>query len=678
MKSINNVTLRSIPLIRLLVPFIGGIYLGSIISDFEISWMVSLLPLFIVCLYFLHKRKSTLYFGLVCYITITLLGVLIIDQNDDRIDSQVPTALVSVPIRYKATLQDDLSKQSGKQWVSINLKIDSFLSQRGWLKLSFPIQAIIQTKDTISKISYGSEISFRGSLDTIATNRNPYAFDYQQFLFRKGMTHQVFIAKDDWKITDKQNGSLYASAKKLQNRLAGILAKYIDEPKNLGIAIAMILGNKDFIPSALYDAYRQTGSAHIMAVSGLHVGIIVFIVMILLKPMRTRTLWSKMLKAISIITILTCYAFVTGLSISVVRATFMYTSVILIYLLSHQKNIWNTLAGVAFIILIIQPQQLFQIGFQFSFLAIIGIMLFNPLLAQYIKSDNRIIKYALSLITVSISAQALLWPLIIYYFNMFSFGFLLTSLLIIPAAFLIISIGIILLLVDFISPAVGTLVAALLNSILSATNGFVSSVQLLSPISYERIWMSTAILIMSYITMMLLFKVMNTFSKLRLYSLLLTINIMLISVAVQIYDRNHKAYVVIYEHPKEMIIDLIHDRICYFLSSKPNIDTEFLVSSNRIRHGVKEVITLNLEADYQDRQLQKSGHHIQFHGIVIDLQALINTSRKRPKQLTINNQKLDNVDHWVVSHSCSATIIDRASLCHSISQSGPKIFMADL
>lgn len=678
MKSNKNITLRSIPLIRLVIPFAAGIYLGSLLSGHDIKRLMVVIPLLCLISYMMHIRKSQLWFGLTALITIALLGIIRIDQIQEQTNRQVPPILQSIPATYKATLQDDLYTQPDKQWISTHLNIDSIYLNDQWHPRSFPVQAIIQRQDTFSQIAYGTEISFQGEIDTIAANRNPFAFDYKQFLFRKGITHQVFIAQDQWKITKHDGESLYASANRLQTRLSHTLAAYIQQADNQGIAIAMILGNKDYIPSELYEAYRKTGSAHIIAVSGLHVGIIAFIIMAMLKPMTTRSKWAKLLKAGGIISILTSYAFVTGLSISVVRATVMYASVILIYLLSHQKNIWNTLAGVAFLILIIQPQQLFQIGFQFSFLAITGILLFNPLLSQYIHSENRIIKYILSLFTVSISAQALLWPLIIYYFNLFSFGFLLTNLLIIPAAFLIILIGLLLLAVDFVAPTLGPPLASLLDGILTVTNGFVNYVQQLSPMTYDRIWMSTSVLLLCYLMMTALFKLLHRYSKLQVFSLLVTANLIFILIAAQVYQINHRASVVVYEHPREFIFDLIHDRTCYSFMSNSNTKTAFIAESNRIKHGVRDVIKLDIDTDYQDHQVLKTGSLIQFHGFVIDINALADPRHKTPKQVSINHHTGDQIDRWIVNHQSESFKVDQGVNHHSLTQSGPKIFTTDL
>ena len=633
-----------------------------------------MIPLLCILSYLSHTQKSRITFGIVTYTAMIILGMIRFDLFFESTSNQVPQSIISEKIKYKATIAENTDFGLEQEWLSIDIIIDSILINNQWIDQSIPVIAIIQIDSLITEFQYGDNIIFDGTLEPISENRNPHTFNYQRYLFLNGITHQVYLPSQEWTLLKTRKVSIQSIAKRIQSILTDVLRKYIPDPDNQGIAVAMILGNKNYISSDVLTAYQETGSAHIIAVSGLHVGIVSYIILLILTPFSFRSVISRAFKATIIISCLIAYALITGMSISVIRATVMYSSLIFIYLFSSQRNIWNTLAGAAFLILLYQPQQLFHIGFQFSFLAIIGILFFNPYLNRFIKTENTILRYFLNLFTVSVSAQSLLWPLIIYYFNIFSFGFLVSNILIIPAAFFIILCGILLLIFHTISATFSYIIAHILNGILTCINHFVFYIQQIDPISYDKIWMSSIAVVLCYGMMWSLAQLLYRPASRYLFSFLFSFNLLLSLIAVNTYHINHSGSLVIYDHKKEFIIDLIHDRTCYSIVSAPLNDLTFISERNRIRHGIRNIIHLDINKDYIDQHIKKWGHHVEFHEYVLDIEALLNTDKTTFKKILINDQKTNpQKDEWIIGLRESKKEQTDINSYHDISEQGPLI-----
>ena len=231
------------------------------------------------------------------------------------------------------------------------------------------------------------------------------------------------------------------------------------------VVAAMALGDKSALTHELKDTYSKTGASHILALSGLHLGIIYALLSMLVVGRR----W-QMITQVAIIISIWAFVFLTGMSTSVVRSAVMLTIYALLAIGHRHKMSVNTLAFTAIIMLLVSPQALFDVGFQMSFMAVFSILLFVPLFyrpfsAEYLMT-HRIVKWAWGMIAVSVAAQIGVAPLIAYYFGRFSCYFLLTNFIVIPAATLILYLSLGTLLI----PSIGiilTSIVGLLNSALA-------------------------------------------------------------------------------------------------------------------------------------------------------------------------------------------------------------------
>ena len=230
------------------------------------------------------------------------------------------------------------------------------------------------------------------------------------------------------------------------------------------VVAAMALGDKSALTRELKDTYSKTGASHILALSGLHLGIIYALLSMLVVGRRWQTITQ-----VAMILSIWAFVFLVGMSASVVRSAVMLTVYALLALGHRQKMSVNTLAFTAIVMLLVTPKALFDIGFQMSFMAVFSILLFVPLFyrpfsAEYLMT-HRVVKWIWGMVAVSVAAQIGVAPLIAYYFGRFSCYFLLTNFIVLPAATIILYLSLATLLIPSIGIVLANMVG-LLNSTL--------------------------------------------------------------------------------------------------------------------------------------------------------------------------------------------------------------------
>jgi competence protein ComEC len=309
----------------------------------------------------------------------------------------------------------------------------------------------------------------KGSPQELQPPANPGEFDYKKFLTYRKIYHQHFLRKESvhylannppWKIIDYS----------IQARVWAerVLSEHIQNQRERAVAFALILGVKDGLDNDLVHAYASSGAMHVLAVSGLHVGIIYLIMMTLFKPLKSMK-HSKWVLAIMSVGILWSYAFITGLSPSVLRAVTMFSFLSFARALTYHTNIFNTLAISAFCLLMWEPYMLMSVGFQLSFMAVIGIVYVQPKLYQLWEPDNLAIDKIWQITCVSMAAQLSTFALGLLYFHQFPAYFLVSNLFVIPGALISLCLGIGLLAASWFAP-----VAAVLGLILEGALGLMN------------------------------------------------------------------------------------------------------------------------------------------------------------------------------------------------------------
>jgi competence protein ComEC len=292
----------------------------------------------------------------------------------------------------------------------------------------FEFDPTLKTGDQLIILARPQEIKNMG---------NPFEFDYQSMMKKKGIWFSVYLDKGSYLKTGGQINRMIYLAERMRDKLVSILAAAKIGKEERSVVAALTLGYRTELDPETTDYFASTGAMHVLAVSGLHVGLIYFILGFLLSPLK-RTKIGTFFCPVGLLSFLWIYAFITGFSPSVQRATVMFSFIIIGSVIGRPVNIYNSLSASALVLLLLNPNIMFEVGFQLSYLAVFGIVLIQPKLAALIVVKSKYLKWGWDLFTVSLAAQLATFPLGLLYFNQFPNLFWLSNFFVIPGATLII------------------------------------------------------------------------------------------------------------------------------------------------------------------------------------------------------------------------------------------------
>ena len=460
-----------------------------------------------------------------------------------------------------------------------------------WQPSSGKVLLSFSKKDSIS-LRYGDVLLIKGEPHRVPSPANPHEFDYQKFLSYKNVYHQQFLSKKECKvIAYKPESEWMKKAIMVRTWAACVLQRYVQGNREQHVVKALVLGNTDGMDSELLQAYSLSGTLHVLAVSGLHVGIIYGILLALLKPFANSHAGRWALAGISI-AVLWAYAFVTGLSPSVLRAVTMFSFMALAKPMGQRTNIYNTLALSAFCLLLYDPFLIMSVGFQLSYIAVAGIVFLYPRLYFMWKPSSWGTNKIWQLTAVSIAAQVATFPVGLLYFHQFPVYFLFFNLVAIPLSSIILVGGLLLLAVAFLSPVASALgiavsvLAQMLNKTVALTE--VLPFHQLGQV-YINVWQ--CLLIMAMIaTLVLLFVKRRFFFVHMLLVLAFVFSFLQWS---QFADSMRNNKMVVYHLSGHTAIDIMSARRVYSFVDKNlsgNAKMDYHVTPNRLHAGISQVV----------------------------------------------------------------------------------------
>ncbi len=447
-------------------------------NQFRISFsiLITVCSLILIIIFILtFKGLTEVYkirwlFGSLVYFFLFFSGILLFESRSydlDRIAAHVDDS--------RCFIGKVISKpQKKNKTVKLILRIISYKDSDMWYKCNTKTQAYIQKNYSSGKLAYGDIIIIKTALRHVKGPENPCEFNYKKLLQYKGIIRESYIKSRAWKLIGRAN-NLLTYSQNLRSFLLELYKKYGFENDEFAVLSALTLGYRDELGAELKKSFSSAGVMHILAVSGLHTGIIFYVLNIVFGFLQN-VRYGKTIKLLLVILALWFYALLTGASISVVRASAMFSLINLGSYMRRMINIYNILAALAFFLLIFNPYQVFDVGFQLSFLAVLSIVFLQPRLYSLFTFRNCLTDRIWMLFTVSISAQAGIFPVVIYYFHHFPLYFWLTNILILPIVAVVIFLAI--LLYAF-SPVyhIAHLIAELLNVLLKAINFLVNEVR---------------------------------------------------------------------------------------------------------------------------------------------------------------------------------------------------------
>ncbi|MEP7265467.1 MAG: ComEC/Rec2 family competence protein, partial [Bacteroidota bacterium] len=439
--------LQQSPLLRLLIPFAVGIIAGNITecNSFQAVCLFGIVSV-LYLLIFILVRKISYSFRWIHGLLLTTVffcagfSTSILSTASNRPDHFMHASSSFYIIRITAPPIETSTafKTEGE--------VKAALINGKWQYATGKIQMyLLRGMDTIC---YGDYIVLHGQPAPVANPLNPYEFNYASYLASHNIYAQVYAAPSKWKkLPANETSAIYDFSWKLRDYLVNVLKSAIPDKDIYSVASALLVGYEEDIGDDVLKAYSSSGTLHVLSVSGMHVALIYkvleWLFSFLLKYKRGRPFYF-----ITILLFIWFYSLLSGLAPSVLRAAMMLSVVILGKWMSRTSTVYNSMFVSCFLLLAFNPFLLQEVGFQLSLLAVGGIVFIHPLLFRVYTPKGKILYALWSMISISLSAQLLTFPISLYYFHQFPNLFLLSNILIIPATTIAIYACIVLVIVS--------------------------------------------------------------------------------------------------------------------------------------------------------------------------------------------------------------------------------------
>ena len=445
-KKILRALLNRAPMLRVVLSLMAGILLAEYLPAPPVRVLVAgvgvCFVLEIVAAF--SKKLGRHIFAPVLWLTLILTGWLITSLRTPADPFAEPPGECVMLFRLQ-----DTPRKTPKCY-KVEAEVEAVRDSLGWHTAEGRMMLNVRQDSAATHLAFGSRIIARGTPQVPSNSLSHSGFDYQKYLRRKGILWQCFVDTAQWKtVVAKNTFSLRGWSKQLQQRLVLRIRSCRLTPSQQGIAEALLLGWRDDVDEPTQQHFRDAGITHLLCVSGLHVGIVAWIVGALLFFLGSLR-WQRMVKGLVQILAVWFFVLLTGLAPSTMRAGIMFSILIVGKMFSQRPNLVNNLATSAFLLLCFRPMLLFDVGFQLSYAAVLGIGAFYDPLCELIPFENIPFKWnpmhrLWQLICLSTSAQLGTLPLVLYHFHQFPTYFLIANVTIVPLAGLL--LGTVLLMV---------------------------------------------------------------------------------------------------------------------------------------------------------------------------------------------------------------------------------------
>ncbi|MBN1187381.1 MAG: ComEC/Rec2 family competence protein [Bacteroidales bacterium] len=549
--------IKKIPFLRFLIPFIIGICIQNYVpfKRYHIN-ILYIFSLTILVFYVIRRNKLKLannewINGIIINILIFIAGLSLSYSKN-----MVPQYVNNDPAHctYIAYIAEtpDTSEIKNKYLV----RIISYKKDNNWYKTKGKAIVYLPKNEKSSSLSTGSTIVFHSKLFPYLNRGNPEEFNYQRYMNSKNIYCYTYIKNESWRYLEKKTVTLRLLSIQIRQHIHSLYQKYGINNSELAVLSALTLGDRSELDADLNKAYAQSGAMHILAVSGLHIGILYLVLNFLLVFRKKR----KFMKVTIILLCIWFYAIITGLSPSVQRAAIMFSFISLGKAGKRDINIYNILSLSALIILLFDPRMLFQAGFQFSFLAVAGIIFFQPRISSLLKPKTKAMNFAWQLLSVSFAAQLSTFPLTLYYFQYFPSYFWITNLLIIPIIPLLYSCAILLIIFSF-SNIIASSIAWIISLTIRFLNLLTNNISSLPGSTINEISISKTEVILIYLIIISLAVSFLTYNKKWLLASLSCIVLFICSDILSEYKAYTQNRFIVYNTPDKSLAQMIDGKV---------------------------------------------------------------------------------------------------------------------
>ena len=560
-----------------------------------------------------YWQRKTLFFVFITWITFFLTGMILVYENDTT--NHTNYFQKHVKNTSKAILAIEKVLKPGNyhhKYVAGVIQVDG-------KKTIGHVLLNIEKDSTRLLFNTGDLLFLKNKFEDIKTSLNPHQFNYKHYLKKQGINQQVYATHQEILLLDESKFSLLRFIDAFRVNIQKSLRRYHFTEDELAVMNALLLGQRQEISKELSDNYSKAGAIHILAVSGLHVGIILLILSFVLKPLE-RVNKGILIKLVLVILFLWFFALLAGLSASVIRAVTMFSAIAIGQFFNKRNAIEHSLIFSMFIILLWNPLFLFDVGFQLSYTAVFGIIWVQPVLSQLWKPTFFIVDKGWQLITVSVAAQLGVLPISLFYFHQFPGLFFISNLIIIPFLGVILGLGLVVLVLSYVS-ILPLFLEGFYGDIISILNKVVAFVARQENFLFSEISFSSVKMIFSYLLIFSGFQLFLKLNAKRCFLFLGSILAFQCVFIVEKYTKAQKSELIVFHKSKNTIIgkrkgssfEVYHSMDSLLISSQKllinykvgeNISSQnYLKLSNLMYYKKKVVLIIDKDGLYNIKEL---------------------------------------------------------------------------
>lgn len=616
------------PFVRMLIPFALGVWCCVCISSFRLTPTVTIgiaLALFAmaaVTAFVLKSYRHNWVFGAVMACYLVLAGYALTQVHQAETQKDYYRNYEADAKYYVARVYDYPTERPNSIRTVLDLEYQ-FGDSLPSLPISGKVMAYFPKSDSAFALRYGDLIAIPAPVRAVTPPLNPGEFDYKAYLERKGITGQIYLKDEDWLDLQINNANpIYAFSYCFRDILLASLQRSGLSNDEYGVAAAILLGYDDNLADEVRKNYVAAGSMHILCVSGMHVGIIYLLASFLLGFLN-RKKWQKVLKQALLLALIWFYALIAGLSPSILRASLMLTFVIVGEMIHRKGFIINSIAASAFVLLCVNPNNLFEIGFLLSYAAVLGIVVLQRPIYSWFVIKNKLLDRAWEITAVALAAQAGTIPFTLFYFNQFSTYFVLSNLFMTPISFIVVISGMVLLLVSWV-PYLSTLVGYLVWGAVYVMNWVVAKIESFPGSIVKGLYISDLEFALLLVALLLLLLRVVLQKRQLFIAFLGTLLLVMVSVTVRMYSSEYQQGMMVFSLRNHTAVDFVRGGEHLLLA-----DSTLMADASTVDYSMKGAWAqrhlsyhpqvIGLEEDFTNGYLCKKSNLVSFDGKLLAL-----------------------------------------------------------
>ncbi len=428
-------------------------------------------------------------------------------------------------------------------------------STQGKISVSGGLLLYLQKQPSLATLRPGDRIILKKMPARIRNAGNPGEFNQEQYWLLRGVTHSVFVNSSEYQVlkSPAKGYGLLRWISQFRHAILERLHQHFSNKEAAGLAAALLIGYRHELDPEIASAYTNTGVIHVIAISGLHLALLGWVLEKILSPFK-KTILGLLLSQLILLSVLWVFSLLAEATPSVLRAVILFTVLGVGQVANRKGNSLNTLAAAAFLLLCFNPFWLWDLGFQLSFVAVLSILIFGKGLSQFFSHANFWIHQLGQLVAVSLAAQLLTTPFTLYYFHQFPASFLLSNLVAVPLSSVILGAALLTCLFAHL-PLVGPYTAKATEGMILFLNKYVQGVEAIPGLLWKDLyWSLSETVLLLTLFLALGHWILNKASSGRTVSLLLATTLLVWQVYHNVETQPPR--LIVYHHKKHTLVEI--------------------------------------------------------------------------------------------------------------------------